>query len=96
MWPCPPPPPSLAQAPATVLPTGHFSGDPAADRAFTLKLDAHGRLAELSYLGPAPAEARNLGRLVGLHSALLGGAPATHARGEVDDWLALSGRTGSR
>ena len=47
------------------------------DRSCTLKLDGHGRICDLTYLGREAAEPRNLRRLVGLQEAYANGCEAS-------------------
>jgi hypothetical protein len=70
---------------------GRFFGSDGAgaSSASVVKLDGHGRIVELSYVGPGPVEARNWGNLVGLHSNFAGQCAAKHRRGEVSDWAAF-------
>ncbi|KAJ1459041.1 hypothetical protein M885DRAFT_460321 [Pelagophyceae sp. CCMP2097] len=53
------------------------------------KIDSHGILAEVVYLGKEAVEPRNLSRLVGSHEAYLNSAWQSYQRGVVDDWIAF-------
>jgi hypothetical protein len=62
--------------------------DPApTDRYTVLKIDPHGRLAELVYLGAEPVEPRNLSMLVGMQEAYLNSACGAYDRGIIKDWV---------
>lgn len=61
----------------------------ARDAYSTLKVDGHGLLCEIVYLGKAPVEPRNLSAVVGKQEAHLNGAWAAYERGVVDDWIAF-------
>lgn len=81
------------EAIATAMAAGRFLGADSftkngatASSASMVKLDGHGRIVELSYLGEGPLEARNWGNLVGLHSSFAGQCTAKHRNGEVQDW----------
>ena len=63
-------------------------GDPK-DRSCTLKLDGHGRICDLTYLGREAAEPRNLRRLVGLQEAYANGCEAAFNHDLVEDWVAF-------
>jgi hypothetical protein len=76
-----------SEAVSAVLSTGTSSGDPSTDKCCSLKLDAHGRIVEFSYLGPGPVEARNLGLLVGLHEAFARSCSLAFHAHQVEDWL---------
>ena len=54
-----------------------------------MKIDAHGSLCEVVYLGKEPVEPRNLATLVGLQEAYLNSAWLSYERGVVDDWIAF-------
>jgi hypothetical protein len=79
------------EAVATAMAAGRFLGSDgaSASSASVVKLDGHGRIVELSYVGPGLVEARNWGNLVGLHSNFAGQCAAKHRRGEVTDWAAF-------
>lgn len=84
------------EAVATAMAAGRFLGSGSftksgatASAASMIKLDGHGRIVELSYLGEGPLEARNWGNLVGLHSSFAGQCTAKHRIGEVQDWGAF-------
>jgi len=84
------------EAVATAMAAGRFLGSGSftpngatASAASVVKLDGHGRIVELSYLGEGPLEARNWGNLVGLHSSFVGQCTAKHRNGEVQDWGAF-------
>ena len=61
----------------------------ARDKYSVFKVDSHGELCEMVYLGTELVEPRNLAVLVGVHEAYLCSAWVSYERGVVDDWISF-------